>query len=424
MKILIIAYFFPPKNTIGSLRPYHWAKYFTEQGHDVTIATVQTRKQRDNLTYDLSKFKIIQEPLVVKKMGEYTTQARSVTENSTVGQNKIITLIKKVVYGISSKTGMFYGTRFPDLRMGWVKRVVKRLETENYDVVLSTGCPYIVHTIAYKLKSNKKFIWIMDWRDLWTKNSNLKGLKIFQKYEMKLEKLYHENCDLITTVSDGLKDELQSITKTEVKVIYNGFDPDEYKTIYLKERKQNSKLVISYLGTITKGYRDPEPLIKAIYALIQEGKIEKSKILLNFAGDNSDISNLIKKYSLEECYTYLGKLSREESLQLQYDSDILLFLESEHNTKGILTGKLFEYLSLGREILAVGIDNNHSAGKLIEECSIGTCLGIDVDKIKLFLIQHLSGEKKISVRNSLRINEYTRDNQSRKLLIEIEKLKE
>lgn len=423
MKILIIAYYFPPQNVIASLRPYSWAKFFYDNGHDITIATVPKNKHTNDLDYDISKFKIVEEDFNIP----LKTVNNSINSKSNEKKQKVTLLetvyksLKKFVFDFSAKTGILYGTRFPDLRMSWVDKSVKKLSSESFDVIISTGCPYIVHSIAYELKQkNKNTIWIMDWRDLWTKNSNVKGLKIFHGYESNLEKKYHDSCDFITTVSEGLADALRTITTKEIYVIYNGYNPDELNCLFQRSRKKNTKLTITYVGTIYKGFRDPEPLFKAIRELIDEDKLSELDIELIFAGQNADVFDLIQNYHLEKCYKYLGIVKREKSLELQYDSDVLLFLECEHKTKGILTGKLFEYLSLGRKVWAIGIENENSAGTLICESNIGVCLGNSIDKIKKEILSYFTEKEKENEVNMELISQFTRENQSKKLLNLIE----
>jgi hypothetical protein len=54
MKLLIITYFFPPLNSIASLRLYSFAKYLTEFGLDVTVFT--TPKKVNNMDYSSNFF--------------------------------------------------------------------------------------------------------------------------------------------------------------------------------------------------------------------------------------------------------------------------------------------------------------------------------------------------------------------------------
>ena len=41
LKIVIISYSWPPRNAISVHRPYSWARYWSEQGNDVTVLTAK-----------------------------------------------------------------------------------------------------------------------------------------------------------------------------------------------------------------------------------------------------------------------------------------------------------------------------------------------------------------------------------------------
>jgi len=69
-----------------------------------------------------------------------------------------------------------------------------------------------------------------------------------------------------------------------------------------------------------------------------------------------------------------GFVSRSDSLAAQARSSLLLLLESsEPAARGVLTGKLFEYLVSGIPVLAVGIDSSNAAGELLLRTGTGFC---------------------------------------------------
>mgnify|MGYP001445437583 FL=1 len=50
-KVLILAYDFPPYNSIGAQRPYSWLKYFNEFGFQPIIVTRHWDEIRDEEDY-------------------------------------------------------------------------------------------------------------------------------------------------------------------------------------------------------------------------------------------------------------------------------------------------------------------------------------------------------------------------------------
>lgn len=78
MKILIVSYYFPPQNSIASLRPYSWAKWWRRAGHDVEkiknfLLNVINQKKTNteiNKEKDFSKIEIYSRKVQADKMIE------------------------------------------------------------------------------------------------------------------------------------------------------------------------------------------------------------------------------------------------------------------------------------------------------------------------------------------------------------------
>ena len=389
MKILIIAAFFPPMNTIGALRPYSWAKNSCKE-NDVTVICSGKQKTDFDLDISLQGFKVID----FVRCNENTQCYSGVNLKSRL---KNIKLLKKLFRFFCSKTGCFYGIRYPDVHDKWAREVIKYFteKKEKFDVVISTGGPYSVHRIGlYLKKQGLANDWIIDWRDLWTKNPYFRGFPLFWIYEKMLERSFHRNCDRIITVSDGCREILTKQTNKNVITIFNGYDIDDYKSITNTERIKDSKLRIVYTGNLYGKHRDPSILFLAIKELFEENKIEEGDILVTFAGQNCDITKKIELMGIKPFFEYVGMLKRPEALRLQYNADVLLFLEHESKKiKGILTGKLFEYLYIAEFILALGISENCEAGSVIKKSCKGLCVKKSIKDVKKILLEKLEEKK-------------------------------
>lgn len=429
MKILIVSSFFPPENSIASLRPYSWAKWWSRAGHEVTVLTTTKFQQPNSLKLDCSEFTVVEVPLKIPFKKAYLKNKESVeksTEENLIAKlsikQRIIEFFKNEYVKFTKNTGCFYACRFPDWHDGWIKQAAKQLRPSCCDLLVTTGGPYSVHRTAILLKKmGWQGKWILDWRDLWTKNHLYQGLKIFHPYEKSLEKKFHSNADYITTVSEPLAETLRGMTKTPVATIYNGFDSEDFEFLFSRARKETQKYTIAYLGTVYRRYQDPEPLFQGLGELDKAGLITPDDIAVCFAGGQADVKDLAQKYGAEKYYTYLGFLPREQSLELQYDSDSVLFLEYENpEVKGVLTGKLFEYLYLSKNIMAVGCSNKTSAGELIEKCNAGTCFGKDVEKIKQFILAAVENKKNDTFvetqKNLSEIEKFSRKTQAERMI--------
>lgn len=425
MRILIVAYYFPPLNSIASLRPYSWAKWWTRMGHDVTVLTKDAEDNSTNFNLDCSEFNIIRVPfsppfpLVVTKEKFSEIITGKLKKNFSVGQ-KISIFIKKtlnfIFFKFSATTGLF-GQRFPSFIDIWEKEAEKIVVPSNYDILVSTSAPYSDHRIGLYFRSkgwNGK--WIVDWRDLWTRNFVGKAFFLFRGHERKLEKKIHDKADYVTTVSQGLVDTLKEITNTPIKLIYNGFDTEEFGAVVNRPRKQNEKFTIAYIGSIYGGFRDPTPLFQAVKELTEEKHITSNMMEIVFAGKMSEpeIYGMSDSYGIREYISYKGLLPREEAIEIEYDADILLFLGT--NDKGAMTGKIFEYLYLGRRIWAVGCNNKSECGELIEETNVGKCFEKDVNLLKEEIIKSMAQACNYPDKNWKKINMFTRRLQAEEMI--------
>jgi hypothetical protein len=420
VKILIVAAYFPPQNSIASLRPYSWAKWWSKAGHKVTILTTVKVIRENDFILDCSGFEIISLPVpVISNFPSYRNTVVAAHNKKTVS-GKLLSMVKRYYSLFSQKTGCFYTCRFPDFHDLWAKNAFVKVRELSFDMIISTGGPYSVHRIGLAMKKKyPKTKWIIDWRDLWTHNHLFKGLGIFWFYEKYLEKKFHDTANLITTVSEPLADILRSMTKTRTEVIYNGYEPDDYDNIKQKARKENGAFTIVYTGTIYRSFQDPSSLFEAVSNLKKNNSITKTDIKIIFAGVNTDIKDIAEYYDISEFYSYLGFLSREDALQLQYDADAVLFLEYNNPAvQGVLTGKLFEYLYIAREIVAVGINGNTTADRLINDTQTGFCFGTDVKKIEQYLITKINNKAESSYleKNGELIQKFNRKNQAMKIL--------
>ncbi|MEX0359386.1 MAG: glycosyl transferase family 1, partial [Allomuricauda sp.] len=91
----------------------------------------------------------------------------------------------------------------------------------------------------------------------------------------------------------------------------------------------------------------------------------------------------------------LGYLPHEQVVEVQQKSQILLLLEiASEETKGIIPGKLFEYLNAKRPILALG-PTDWEAGRIVQETKAGISLSTtDAPALKNVLLDWFEQFKK------------------------------
>lgn len=426
MKILIVSVFFPPKNSIASQRPYSWAKHLSRMGHDVTVLTTQKFHQDNDLSAPTQKFNLIE--VAVPGMAALSRFLGKPGEPGPVPRNEnrrgfLKALKQWLIRGIrkiQQTYGVMYACRMPEIHDLWTIPAYRHIPPGTWDLVVTTAWPYSVHFIGWMLKKKHRTkLWIADWRDLWTDNHLYPGLPVVKDLEQWLENKFNNTADFITTVSIPLADKLSKQHGNKVKVIYNGFDEDDYAALDKKKTfPDDGKIRIVYTGTLYPGKQDPSPLFLAIARLDQAGILLPGKLEVIFASKLLDVAGLAEQFGVSSYVTSLGFLPREQALCMQRDADVLLFLEFEApGVEGILTGKLFEYLHAGPPILAIGISQNSTAGGIIHASGRGCTLGRDIQKIQAWLEYLLKNNSPPPLPPAeMDIQVYSRASQARKLL--------
>lgn len=357
MNILFISYYFPPLKAIGSLRTYYFAKFLNLKGYKVSVLTTNAYKVLETDTYlkPLENIKKIDVLTFDLQMLKTILNNKNISKNIEV--NKIETkktLLKKILFKLrnSFPLNVLYEGGFLYIIIG-IYKGSKTLKSSNIKNIYSTFSPFSNHIIAYFIKLlNKDSYWVADFRDLpFGDNDTDMFFKSFQKY---LNKVVIKRADKVTTISEGLKKVLVKYNEN-VEVLTNGYDDME---ISIKENIDtninNNHFDIVYTGMLYSGQRDASILFKVVKELILENE-KYRKIRLVYAGKDSSLwSSWAEQYKLEDNILIKGVISREEAIKLQKNSAINLLLTwSTKTQKGILTGKLFEYLSASKPIICI-----------------------------------------------------------------------
>ncbi|MCZ2490067.1 hypothetical protein [Aquirufa antheringensis] len=332
--------------------------------------------------------------------------------------NKFVIFLKKIKQILSNYLGIEV-----DLRSSWANASINyhsQLAFKN-DVIISTFGPPACHIIASHFKYiNPKLRWIADYRDLWS-TSHLLVIPSFKRKKLikKELNLVSKKADLLTTVSSELAFQLEQFLKLPVATITNGFDLEIQQVLEnysnFKIQSISNSLRIVYTGMIYENRRDPRLLFKVVDEIINENSnfIESFKIV--FYGSSSTIvGKMVENNSYNNFVRCEGHLSRDLVFKEQKNSDFLLLLESgDHDAKGVLTGKIFEYIAMGRPIISLGSLGDSSIGNLLKDTGCGFCYENNFMKLKFDLINALNGIRPEWYQPNLKeIIKYSREKQA------------
>lgn len=373
MKVLVITYYWPPAGGSGVQRWLKFVKYLPDFGVTPVVYTVKDPEYavfdeslRNEVADDLE---ILEGPIwepnqLLAKMGGKGKKASAGFLESQPGlKDRILRFIRANYF-------------IPDSRKFWIKPSVARLSnylSENeIDIMITTGPPHSVHLIGLELKKKFGLKWVADFRDPWTSIDYFHNLPLIQSAMSKHQKLEREvlkNADRVLVVGGQMKEEFK-VVNPNVKVISNGYDAYDSD----RSAELDIDFSVTYAGLMNDD-RNPKVLWNALGKMVEADPGFKSDLRIRMVGSCSpDVLKSIEEKGLVDNLDNLGYQDHDQVARYQQSAQVLLLTVNEvPSAKGIVTGKVFEYMQARRPILAIGPTDGDLA-RILEETRAGVIL--------------------------------------------------
>jgi len=358
MKILLITRYFPPLEGVATHRLFAWAKYWSRMGHEVTICTTLKGER----SQPIEGLRILEVPYFDPLT---FCGADKLKQASSSGPRS---RLSSLLLGWYRRR---LNERLPGRTDHWITQAKKVLrQEEEFDLIVSSYGPPSAHMIGLWAKQHFQCLWFADFRDLWVKNHNYIGIWPLTWLEKVLERKVARHADLAITVSQGLKKILQSqYEDLDVRVVPNGFDPENYQGL---QARKSAKFSLVYTGTLYESHHRLEPLFQALRNLLDHDPDFAMRFELLFYGSATRyLHNMIEKYHLGSLVIHKGEVTHKEALQAQCDAEALLLLDFAHHYEGLMSGKVYEYMYAGQPILGLGVAPGSELGQLIVNAKCG-----------------------------------------------------
>jgi glycosyltransferase involved in cell wall biosynthesis len=358
MKVLIVSLYFPPAGGGGVQRPLKLATHLPELGVE---------------TYVLAP----DDPRWIHRDDELPLPPRATVHRARyLGPSG-----RKLAEDLHGVAGLrrelvrarALGRRLlvPDENVSWnataIPAAVRLVRQRRIDVVVTTSPPASLHLVGAAVKKATGARWVADLRDSLAahphRRSERRLVRAKEKTSEWVDRLVAQGADGIVAVSDAIADEARSRDpRGPVTTIANGSDFDDFDGL---EYRRGERFRITHTGSFF-GKRDPRPFLTA---LADSGLDVEAR----FLGDFRSADRLwAEDLDLGDRLRLLPYAPRREALELQRDSEALLLLipDAGGRGKGVLSGKVFEYLAAERPILAV-VPPQGAAAELIREAGAG-----------------------------------------------------
>jgi len=351
-KALIITYYWPPAGGSGVQRWLKFVKYFREFGIEPIVYTVENPNYPildNSLINDIPEnIEVLKYPIwepnnFLSFFGKKKTESAGFLNPNPSIFGKIMQYIRANYF-------------IPDARKFWVKPSVKYLKKylleSDIDVVITTGPPHSLHLIGLKLKKEICVNWIADFRDPWTEIDYFHQLPLSKKAIRKhhyLEEEVLKNADAVLVVGNTMKSKYDKFNSNVVTVT-NGFDGEIVDSII----ELDAKFTITHIGLMNAD-RNSKMLWEVLAEICNENETFRSDFQLKLIGKiDASVLNEISKHELSENVEIVNYVAHNEVVEFQKKSQVLLLVVNNvPSAKGIITGKIFEYLMAKRPILAI-----------------------------------------------------------------------
>lgn len=386
-KILIISESIAPVQAVASIRWTKFAKYLARMGeYHVTILTNRkdfSGEQKDCKRYafdasslddlrdvdveyiSLTAFQRVSNRLY-NAVSERLAALRGSTSVSSRGdkprRGAVVAVLELLLVVADWMTGKALGSSSRKMLSGF----------SDIDYVISTYGPRWPHQVARDIRERYRRVrWIADFRDP-AVTSDANDNPLSRSYADRMTR----TADCVIGVSGGTISNLLLHHGQRTKVITNGFDVEDSAA---RAYSASDACMFVYTGTLYADgicLRDITPLFRALDELIAEGAIDAENVQVVYAGTTSNLFLQAASNYPQVPSRSLGLLKRSDALALQQRASALVVCTwNTEYQKGVLTGKVFEYMRSGVPIIGLcSGDVSHSdLREIIEECQVGFC---------------------------------------------------
>jgi glycosyltransferase involved in cell wall biosynthesis len=365
LKALLVAMYFPPAGGGGVQRPLKFATHLPELGIETHVLAPTDSKwiHRDDETEPPSA-------AVVHRARFVGPKARKPAEelHGTHGVERL------------TRQAALAGRRLllPDAAVAWnltaIPAAIRIVRRERIDVIVTTSPPSSVHFVGAAVARATGIPWVADLRDSIVahphRRAERRSVQLKESAERGVARLVAERADAIVAVSDAIAAEMRSRSpRGSVVTIPNGSDFDDFDGL---PYEPGDRFRITHTGSFF-GKRDPRPFLSAL------ARSGFDDVTARFVGDfrSSDLE-WSRKQALGDRLELIPYAPRRRSLELQRDSEALLLLipDAGGRGRGVLSGKVFEYMAAERPILGV-VPPDGAAADLLRETGAGVVVAPD-----------------------------------------------
>jgi hypothetical protein len=333
--VILIAYHFPPGPEMGAVRPYRFYKYLRRMGYSCHVITASAQTETDaDVTFIADDLRQVWEGT-----GEQRKTFKAYQE----------LLVRKIAFPghIGIMWSMAAAARCHQL--------VRKFPGERL-VVFSTYPPLGVIPAGLMAYLRDHLPWIADFRDPLSSGLGDAFVSAKQRFwNNQLEARVFRQASAVIANVEGAAEmwrKRHPRAARKLHVISNGFDPEDAPRA--REIPPRAQKLIVHAGGLYHA-RTPNAIVESLARLRASGTAEAVAAKLLLVG-HVDVKtgldqSLYDTAQREGWLEMRAQVPRTEAQHLLEEADALLLVQPQSDVQ--VPGKLFEYICIGRPILAL-----------------------------------------------------------------------
>ena len=345
--VLIFAYHYPPENAIGGARPFRFAKYLSRLSYTCRVFTAADQSGRDdpNVQY-------VPDPFVERPRNSLSWQLERAVR-------------KFLLPGDVGVHWSYYAAR---AARAWI-----RTHPGAEVTVLSTFPPLGPHLAGWQLARRNGLAWIADCRDpLADDFADQHHTPSQRRFYRWMERAVAQRADAVIANTDAAQvrwlEKFPSL-RDKFHLIWNGFDPEE-RIQPLPVASPDCK-TLSHLGELYHG-RNAAPILESIARLFVANRLPKGSVRVWLIGPAQaeclPPPEFIQSAQSEGWLDLATeRIPQQDARQVAKTCDGFLLLQP--GSADQVPAKIFEYLQIGRPILAF-VQPNSPTERVLERSGV------------------------------------------------------
>ncbi|WP_317196777.1 glycosyltransferase family 4 protein [Hymenobacter piscis] len=377
LRLLVITYYWPPSGGAGVQRCLKWVKHLPTLGVEPTVITVDPAQAAypvldTSLEADVPPGVRVLRTGTREPFGAYQKLTNRPIPHGGFANEGRVSVAQRVARFVRGNVFL------PDPRRGWNGFALRQVEAlvaagEQFDAVLTSSPPHSTQLIGLELKRRYGWRWLADLRDPWTDiyyTQTLMRTAVARWLDARYERQVLEAADVVITTSPDTGRLLQSkvprLPADKFAVLPNGYDESDFQQV---EAAPADQLLLTYVGTITGQYH-VGPFFEEVAACAARNP--QVPLRLRFVGRIAkEVEQQLAAAGLTARTELVEFVPHDEAVgYMQRCTALLMGIPDVAHNRGILPGKVFEYLAAGRPVICIGPAGSDAA-RVLEDCQAG-----------------------------------------------------